>query len=108
MAAIQPPMTASRPFCALVGRWNILVETASPFSRTAAILEVVAPLSVPMKIFSLMFAPLNCGQRRQRQELFAFRRSIPFNSARVTRVRNIFEICSAATRPCWRSRRCRT
>ena len=56
MAAIQPLMTASRPFCALVGRWKILVETASPFSRTAAILEVVAPLSVPMNIFSLMSA----------------------------------------------------
>jgi hypothetical protein len=51
MAAIQPLMTASRPFCALVGRWKILVLTASPFSQTAAILEVVAPLSVPMKIF---------------------------------------------------------
>jgi hypothetical protein len=56
MAAIQPLMTASRPFCALVGRWKILVETASPFSWTAAILEVVAPLSVPIKIFPLMFA----------------------------------------------------
>ena len=54
MPAIQPAMTASRPFCALVGRWRILVVTASPFSRTAANLEVVAPLSVPMKIFSLM------------------------------------------------------
>jgi hypothetical protein len=36
-----------------------LVLTASPFSRTAAIFEVVAPLSVPMKIFWLMFEPLN-------------------------------------------------
>jgi hypothetical protein len=40
----------------LVGRWKIRVETASPFSQTAAILEVVAPLSVPMKIFLLMSA----------------------------------------------------
>jgi hypothetical protein len=54
MAAIHPLTTASRPFCALVGRWKILVETASPFSQTAAILEVVAPLSVPMKIFRFM------------------------------------------------------
>jgi hypothetical protein len=56
MAEIQVVMTASVPFCELVGRWSSLVVTASPFSRTAAILEVVAPLSVPMKIFPLMFA----------------------------------------------------
>jgi hypothetical protein len=30
------------------------VETGSPFSRTAENLLEVAPLSVPMKIFSLM------------------------------------------------------
>jgi hypothetical protein len=31
---------------------------------------------VPMKIFWLMFEPLNCGQHFQRQELFAFSCSI--------------------------------
>jgi hypothetical protein len=46
--ATQPLTTASRPFCTLVGHWKILVDTASPFSRTAAILDVVAPLSIPM------------------------------------------------------------
>src|ERR1019366_2913476 len=56
MAEIQAAMTAAVPFCELVGRWSNLVVTASPFSRTAAILEVVAPLSVPMKILSLMSA----------------------------------------------------
>jgi hypothetical protein len=34
------------------------VVTASPFSQTAAILEVVAPLSVPMKILLLMLKPV--------------------------------------------------
>ena len=76
-------MTASRPFCELVGRWRSLVETASPFSRTAAILEVVAPLSVPMKIFSLMSARQVADGGRQRQELFAFRRQSRLTS-RVT------------------------
>ena len=51
MPPIQPLMTAARPFCELVGRWSNLVETASPFCHTAALFEVVAPLSVPMKIF---------------------------------------------------------
>jgi hypothetical protein len=37
-----------------VGRCKTLVLTASPLWRTAEILVVVAPLSVPMKIISLM------------------------------------------------------
>jgi hypothetical protein len=57
----------------LVGRWRSFVETGSPFSQTAETLDVVAPLSVPIKIFrrELMVELLSCGRRRQRQELFA-------------------------------------
>jgi hypothetical protein len=54
MPAIQPLMTAARPFWELVERWSTLVLMASPFSQTAENLVVVAPLSVPIKIFSLM------------------------------------------------------
>src|SRR5580693_4531247 len=51
MEEIQLAMTASRPFAEFVERWSNLVVTASPFSHTAAVLHVVPPLSVPMKIF---------------------------------------------------------
>ena len=81
MAAIQPLTTASRPFCALVGRWKILVETASPFSQTAAILEVVAPLSVPMKIFSLISAR-QIADRAAKARIIRLLRFNSFNFAR--------------------------
>jgi hypothetical protein len=50
------------------------VETASPFSQTAAILEVVAPLSVPRKIFSLMVAHqvADAGGKRKNYPRFQF------------------------------------
>ncbi len=51
MPAIQPLMTASRPFSELVGLCSSFVLMASPFSQTPENLVVVAPLSVPMKIF---------------------------------------------------------
>jgi hypothetical protein len=35
----------------LVGRWSSLVVIASPLPQTPAIFEVVAPQSVPIKIF---------------------------------------------------------
>jgi hypothetical protein len=41
------------------------VLTASPFSKTAENLVVVAPLSVPMKILSLKLCASRCGLLRQ-------------------------------------------
>jgi hypothetical protein len=54
-------MTALRPFSELVERCNTLFETGSPFSQTAHSLVVVAPLSVPIKIFLLMIQPVKLG-----------------------------------------------
>src|SRR5262245_19280894 len=67
-------MTASGPFWALVGRCRSLVETVSPFSRTAPTLEVVAPLSVPMKMFWAACirkrSSVDTGLARRRQTAF--------------------------------------
>src|SRR5690348_11585151 len=51
MAEIQPATTASVPFWEFVGRWSSFVVMASPLPQTPAIFEVVAPQSVPIKIF---------------------------------------------------------
>src|SRR6478735_11116060 len=75
MDSIQPAMTAADPFCALVGRCRSFVETGSWFSQTALILEVVAPLSVPMKmcLLELMVSagfvpPGDCVELRVKME----------------------------------------
>jgi tRNA-dihydrouridine synthase len=58
------------------------VETASPFSQTAAILEVVAPLSVPMKIFRFMLGVKLLTPAAKARIIRVFK-SIRLNYARV-------------------------
>jgi hypothetical protein len=49
VASIQPATTASRPFCALVGRCKSFVEMVAPSAHTPPTFDIVAPQSVPMK-----------------------------------------------------------
>src|SRR5215469_1678973 len=70
MDEIQLAMTASRPLAEFVERWSNFVVTASPFSQTAAVLQVVPPLSVPMKIFLELISSQKLGTQAGKGKKF--------------------------------------